>query len=160
MSDDLLTRTVQGAIAAVLATFALQGLRTASQKYAPGTMAPVRQDPGEFMVEQATEALPAAVEQRIPESVESAAAQSLHLAYPATAGALYAALRPHGDVLLDGAALGLGVWAAGYLGWLPATGLMPPVTEQNPAQTVGPAVRHALFGIGTVLAYQQLQEWF
>ena len=52
---------------------------------------------------------------------------------------MYAALgsrRP--SLLRDGLGVGLAVWAAGYLGWLPRTRLMPPVTEQPPEQVVVP----------------------
>jgi hypothetical protein len=41
--------------------------------------------------------------------------------------------RPRGgSALLDGALLDIASWAAGYLGWLPALGLMPPVWRQDP----------------------------
>ena len=72
-----------------------------------------------------------------------------------TAGALYSALRPRpSNVLVDGAALGLGVWAVGYLGWLPALGLMPPIQRQETEQVAGPIVQHLIFGIATVAAYE------
>ncbi len=77
--------------------------------------------------------------------------------YGLTAGALYAALRPDaGPILCDGLVLGLATWAAGYPGWLPALGLMPPVREQGAAQAFGPAIRHALFGVVTAAAYRRL----
>lgn len=48
-----------------------------------------------------------------------------HFAFGATAGSFYAPLaqrlRPH--PILGGVAYGLAVWAASYLGWLPAAGL-------------------------------------
>lgn len=96
---------------------------------------------------------------RVPAPVEAIAALSLAAGYGVTAGALYGALRPGGgNVLLDGTALGLGTWAAGYLGWLPAMGLMPPVSEQDVSQVVGPVARHILFGIATVLTFRRLRE--
>ena len=48
-----------------------------------------------------------------------------------TAGLLWAVLPDSRWRVAEGAALGLGVWAAGYLGWLPATDLMPPITEHT-----------------------------
>src|SRR5205085_12487971 len=96
-------------------------------------------DPGEFMLEQIERALPMKVQQRIPDNVEQVAVKSLHLGYGMTFGALYGVLRKRpGNVVIDGAALGLVTWAAGYLGWLPATGLMPAVTRQRPRQVITP----------------------
>jgi hypothetical protein len=75
------------------------------------------------------------------------------------AGALYAALRPDaGDLVVDGVALGVGTWAAGYLGWMPALGLMPPITRQDAAEVAGPIVQHVLYGIVTVAIYKWLRE--
>ena len=64
----------------------------------------------------------------------------------------------HEARLLDGAALGVGCWAAGYLGWLPASGLSDPVWRQPTAAAIAPAVRHAAYGIATVAAYETLAE--
>ena len=114
---------------------ALQALMAANQKVAAGTIPPILEDPGQFMVEHAEAALPGRVRRAIPDWAETATARGLGLGYGLTFGALYAALRPRGgSVLAEGVALGLACWAAGYLGWLPAAGLMPPVDEQDPAQ--------------------------
>ena len=105
----------------------LQALRSANQAWSPETLPPIREDPGEFMVDAAEDALPASARTaRIPGWAESAAAQGLAVGYGLTFGALYAAVRPRGGpTLTDGVALGLVTWAAGYLGWLPAAGLRP-----------------------------------
>jgi hypothetical protein len=39
-----------------------------------------------------------------------------------------------------------------------AAGLMRPITEQDPAEVIGPIVQHLLFGIVTVAIYQWLRE--
>ncbi len=130
-----------------------------SQKGLPQTMPPIRKEPGEFMVEQVEEALPGTARARVPGLVETAAARSLAVSYGLTAGTVYAALRPAGgNPLIDGTLLGLGVWAAGYLGWLPALELMPPLSEQGLQESVGPVVRHVLFGVVTVAAYRWLHN--
>jgi hypothetical protein len=111
------------------------------------------------MIENAEEHLPEKVREKIPEELEKAAAKSLALGYGATFGALYAASRPETrNLLLEGSALGLVAWGAGYLGWLPATGLMPPVTKQERGQIAGPIVSHILFGIATVGLYRLLRR--
>src|SRR5215216_6139442 len=156
---NLIEHVALGAAAGGAATFLLQGVRTSEQKLLPETMAPIREDPGEFMVEQAEELLPEEAREQVPVTLETVAAKSLALGYGMTAGALYGALRPRpGNLLVDGTALGLGVWAVGYLGWLPALGLMPPVQHQETQQVAGPIAQHIIFGLATVAAYQWLHE--
>src|ERR1051325_4161512 len=134
----LLQRIALGAVAGAGATFLMQGMMMGSGKLIPRSRPPIKQAPGEFMVEKA----------HLPEAIPKPVAKSLHLGYGTTSGMLYAAMRPRGgSALLDGTLLGLGVWAAGYLGWLPAAGLMPPITEHEPKQIVVPIVQHALFGV-------------
>ena len=148
-----------GAAAGLAGTFLIQGLLAASQKWAPHTLPPIKQDPGDFMVERAEERLPEKLRGQIPEGLEKVAAKSLALGYGMTFGALYAISRPEvKSLLLEGSALGLATWAAGYLGWLPATGLMPPLAKQDPAQIAGPILSHVLFGIVTVGLYRLLHQ--
>ena len=80
----------------------------------------------------------------------------LGLSYGASFGAGYAGTPGTGSVLFDGTLLGLGVWAAGYLGWLPATGLMPPVWKQRARQVWAPGVEHVVYGLATVCAFRWL----
>lgn len=158
-NDDLLKRMALGASAGLVGTFALQALRGASQKWMPQTMPPIRRDPGDYMVDRAKELVPYARRNRIPDAAEKAASMSLALGYGMTFGAVYAALRPEGGrTWLDGALLGLGTWAAGYLGWLPATGLMRPLWKQEAPQAIAPAVHHALYGMATVGTYDLLEQ--
>jgi hypothetical protein len=157
--NNLIEHVALGAAAGVAATFLLQGVRTSEQKLLPETMPPMREDPGEFMVEQAEELLPEETREQLPATVETAAAKSLALGYGMTAGALYGALRPSGgNLLVDGTVLGLGVWAVGYLGWLPALGLMPPLQQQETEQVAGPIAQHIIFGVATVAAYGWLHD--
>ncbi|HJW95763.1 MAG TPA: hypothetical protein VJ901_19285 [Thermoanaerobaculia bacterium] len=129
-----------GAAAGIAATFIMQGLLEQGQKHLPEGTPPIKKDPGEFMIEK----------------LKPLAAKSMHLGYGMTAGMLYGLL-PHSRWrTLEGVALGLGVWAAGYLGWLPATKLMPPLTEQTPAQITVPVVQHALFGVAVAKAFEAM----
>ena len=57
-----------------------------------------------------------------------------------------------------GLALGAACWAAGYLGWLPAAGLMPPLSKQTPSQIVGPLMEHLVYGMATVAVFDLLRE--
>ena len=148
-----------GAAAGLVGTALIQGLMAASQKWAPESLPPIKQDPGEFMVEKAEEQLPDTVREKIPQQLETAAAKSLAFGYGTTFGALYATSRQETkSLLLEGSALGLAAWGVGYLGWLPASGLMVPVTKQKPEQIMGPILSHILFGIVTVGLYRLFQR--
>ena len=92
--DDWLKRLALGAAGGVAGTLAVQALLTASQQWLPSTVPPLRQDPGEFMVEKAAEALPEPVRQHIPEVVETGTARMLALGYGMAFGVLYALCRP------------------------------------------------------------------
>lgn len=156
---NLLERIALGAAGGFAGTLVLQALVGASQKWLPSAAPPLREHPGKFMVERAEEVLPERVRGRIPEAAETAAAQALGVGYGLAFGGLYAALRPRGgSPLLDGLILGTTAWAAGYLGWLPATGLMRPVWRQNALQALAPAAEHAVYGMVTVAAYDWLRE--
>lgn len=156
--DGVPGRLAAGAAAGVVGTFALQGLLAGSGRWAPGTLPPIRQDPAEYMVGKAKELL---LPLRRARFGEAAVEKGLQLGYGTTFGVLYGLaggeLR---NPLVTGALLGLAAWATGYLGWLPATGLMPPVTRQAPARVAGPIVTHALFGITTAAAFGWLSRRF
>ena len=92
--SEFLKRTCLGAAGGFLGTVAIQALMAAGKKWLPEAAPPMRQAPGEFMVHQAEEVLPAVVRRRIPEAAETAAAQGLGIGYGVAFGALYAALRP------------------------------------------------------------------
>jgi hypothetical protein len=152
-------RIILGAAGGFIGTLAVQALLTADRKWLPHTAAPLRQDPGEFMVETVEERLPDPVRQCVPQWVETGAARMLAVGYGLTCGVLYTLLRPKGgSPLVDGVILGIATWAAGYLGWLPALGLMPPVWQQKAPQAIAPIAEHALYGMTTVATYDWLRE--
>jgi hypothetical protein len=159
--SELLKRTCLGAAGGFLGTVAVQALMAAGKKWAPQTLPPVRQEPGEFMVDQAEKVLPPVARDHVPKPVENAAAAGLGVGYGVAFGALYGALRPRGgNAFVDGALLGLGCWAAGYLGWLPALGLMPPINRQTAPEVAGPVVDHLAYGMVTVAAFDWLRDHF
>lgn len=159
MAQSLASRIATGAAAGLGGTIALRGIMAANQKLLPETTPPIRGDPAEFMVQQARTILRPGPRARIPGGLQTAVEKALGPGYGMTFGLLYGVLaRQHQRILAGGALLGLAAWAAGYLGWLPATGLMPPVTRQRRGQVVAPLVNHLLFGIGTAALYALLRE--
>jgi hypothetical protein len=156
-------RVAAGAGAGIAGTMVILGLHTATDKLAPQANEPTTDDPGDFMTWQAERLLPGRARHRVPETIESLSASGLHLGYGATFGVLYALLRPKAEpgptqVIVEGSLLGLACWSVGYLGWLPATGLMPPVTKQRPAQVAGPIIQHIAYGIAAVAAFDWLRK--
>ena len=106
-TSDLFKRMALGAAGGFAGTLAIQALMAASKKWLPAALPPMREDPGQFMVETAEEALPADVRSEIPDAAESVAAQTLAAGYGLTFGALYGTLRPEGgNPLTDGLLLG------------------------------------------------------
>jgi hypothetical protein len=155
--SEFLKRISLGAAGGLAGTLVIQGLMAAAKSWLPEAAPPMRAEPGEFLVGQAEAVLPEAVQRHVPEAAETAAARGLGVGYGMAFGALYAALRPRGgNALLEGAALGLGCWAVGYLGWLPALGITPPVREQTAPQVAGPVVDHLAYGVATAAAYDWL----
>ena len=151
-------RLLAGAAAGLAGTFVLHGLLAASRRWAPATLPPMRQDPAEFMVERAESALPETRRAQVSPKGKAAAEKGLHLGYGATFGVLYGLAAAEGNPLLAGPILGLVTWGVGYLGWLPATGLMPPVHRQDPARAAGPIATHVGYGIATASAYRWLSR--
>jgi len=51
-------------------------------------------------------------------------------------------------------AFGLGVWAASYVGWIPALGLLPPPGKDNPRRAWTILTAHVVYGaiLGATLA--------
>lgn len=70
-----------------------------------------------------------------------------HFAYGASVGALYApvAKKIPMPLELSGIAFGLAVWAASYLGWLPAMRILHP-EEEHPARHALMIVAHVVWG--------------
>ena len=71
-----------------------------------------------------------------------------HFGYGAAAGALYAgALDPREAPLGKGFLFGLLVWAASYLGWLPAAGILSSATEHPGRRSALMIVAHLIWGM-------------
>jgi hypothetical protein len=83
-----------------------------------------------------------------------------HFAYGAATGTAYGLLPRQTQLATtaaQGAVLGMGVWAAGYLGWLPAAGILPPATEQPPRRNVSLIASHLVWGMTTAFLYNRLR---
>lgn len=82
-----------------------------------------------------------------------------HFTYGAAAGALYGSLlhqRPR-PVLL-GASYGLAVWAASYLGWIPAAKVLKPATQHPWRRNLLMLAVHCVWGASTASVARRLAE--
>ena len=72
-----------------------------------------------------------------------------HIAYGASAGALFGALRPLLPLPapIAGTLYGLAVWAGSYLFLMPRLGLYPPADWDKPSRRRVMIVGHALYGL-------------
>ncbi|WP_051340852.1 hypothetical protein [Azospirillum halopraeferens] len=98
--------------------------------------------------------LPAAAGERGRRDLALAA----HYAYGAATGALYPAVaqRIGGPPMASGIGYGLAVWAASYLGWLPAAGILTPATRHPPARNTLMLAAHVVWGAVTGIVAARL----
>jgi hypothetical protein len=96
--------------------------------------------------------------ERVPEATKPAAGQVLHYLYGTTGPALLGIIarraginRSLGRTLAFGAGLGVLVWAIGYLGWLPAAGVVEPIEKQGATHVASSVLGHAGYGILSAL---------
>jgi uncharacterized membrane protein YagU involved in acid resistance len=80
-----------------------------------------------------------------------------HFAYGAACGALVAAANsyPRGR---DGAAAGVAVWLASYMGWIPALGLLKPATRHPTRRNLLMIGVHLVWGAATAKAIREISE--
>jgi uncharacterized membrane protein YagU involved in acid resistance len=102
----------------------------------------------------------AGVREQLDEEKEREIALLSHFAFGAAMGALYAGLAKHAPMPspLAGAAWGLTVWGANYLGILPALGLQRPVHQKPPRRVALMIGAHLVWGVATALVVDALDE--
>jgi len=97
--------------------------------------------------EHITEAGLAAVGVRPSEGEHAAATTLAHLGFGASAGALYALVaRRWASNMAIGVAYGLAVAAASYQGWVPALGILPPLSDASGGRRNELLVSHVIYG--------------
>jgi uncharacterized membrane protein YagU involved in acid resistance len=79
-----------------------------------------------------------------------------HFAYGAAMGALIAAANPDPGKK-TGAAAGLAVWVASYMGWIPAVGTLEPATRHPARRNLLMIGVHLVWGSATASAMRELK---
>jgi putative membrane protein len=95
------------------------------------------------------------------EPLQSSLSWLSHFGYGAAAGTVYAFVtRPFKKIpgIVKGMIFGLLVWAAGYLGWLPAFGIMRPAHKQPLRRTALMIAAHLIWGGVLGLLVEKLEK--
>ena len=80
-----------------------------------------------------------------------------HFAYGAACGALIAAMNPS-PTKKTGAAAGVAVWLASYMGWLPAFNVLEPATKHPGRRNLLMIGVHLVWGSATAAAMRELRD--
>lgn len=150
MRNGLILHAVEGALGGALGTFALQQALRQSFRMPRSVQPPeLREDPGEFIVARVERLR----RRPLPNGAHRRLVGALHWGYGIAWAGLLGALagkvriRTMRDAALAGAGMGAVVWAVGYAGWLPATGLSRPVREQGAGHVATALLGHVGYGI-------------
>lgn len=137
----LLSGAVAGAVAALPMTAVMEALHQRLRGEVPRPLPP--REVAEGL------AVKAGVRGELSERDLQNLTLTLHFAYAAFAGAVFGAVAPkHRTTVVGvGASYGLAVWAASYLGWLPAFGVRHPITYDPVARTRLMVASHLVWGL-------------
>ncbi len=149
-----LNRCVNGAVAGLIATAPMTWTIRAAQRLMPprhGNRIPPRQV-AEAVLQNAR------VHDELPQGMKDAFATLSHYAFGATAGVALAAVTKASPLPkpVVGALVGLGVWTASYLGWLPAAGLRRSATKDSAGRNAQMIVAHLVWGATAALLIEDL----
>jgi hypothetical protein len=145
---NMMLKIAAGAVGGAVATYLLTKSMALSKKLPARLQPPMpSRDPGDFMVAQGERLIGP-----LSPKMHSEAAHILQWAYgvswPIGLAALSGKLgiRSMGKTVAAGALLGALVWAIGYAGWLPASGLMPQVHRVPLGKNASALASHVAYG--------------
>ena len=89
------------------------------------------------------------IENRLDEKELTGLTILSHFGYGAVFGALYTLFDPRVPLRpsLKGALSGVALWTGSYLGWLPATNILPPATQQPWRRNLLMIIAHVIWGV-------------
>lgn len=115
--------------------------------------------PGDFVLSQGEKLVG-----RVPDQHRDKVMQGLSWAYGSTWGSMlglansFIGFRSFGGAAAAGAALGTLVWAVGYVGWMPAAGLVEPVHRQGATHVASSLGSHVIYGLLSGLVMHALDR--
>ncbi len=150
-----------GAIGGLLGTAFLRRMTGLAGKL-PEAWRPTEasRSPGEYFVGRAE----LAIRRPLPLKWHTRATRAGGFLYGAAWGAALGATSPVLGVrtlpaaALAGAAMGATVWAVGYVGWMPATGLVPPIHRQGATHVTTSLGAHVGYGVIASVVLHALQR--
>jgi hypothetical protein len=101
------------------------------------------------------------VRDELPQEAFEASWVAQHFAYGGAAGAVYALARRRlglREPVPAGPLFGAALWAFGYAGWLPATGLYPPPTDEPGRRVATLIAAHLIYGTATAAVSRALDR--
>jgi hypothetical protein len=170
MRDGFVVHGAEGVIGGAIGTLLVKETMALGRRLPEKLKPPaVSRDPGDFLLSR-FEALRG---RPLPWNVHDRIASGLGWAYGIGWGGLLglavAGLRTKTvpRTLLAGAGMGAVVWAVGYVGWLPSTGLTPPIHRQGASHVAVSLASHVLYGVAAAVpiavidrARQKRQPWW
>lgn len=154
-NDEFLTNVSLGALAGFTATIPMSAFMLATYKALPPDEQYALQP--RIITERLAEK--AHVELPEDETTVNAASTALHFGYGTTVGALYPVFAESSTLnpIVTGAAYGMAVYAAGYLGWLPATGILA-FGLKHPKHRLAMIVgSHLVWGVSLAMLYAAMR---
>ena len=102
-------------------------------------------------------AVKAGIEPHLNEPERHTATIVAHFGFGAAAGAMYATVQEKLPLspMIGGACFGCAVWAASYLGWIPALRILPPATEHPARRNAIMITAHVVWGVSAGLLLQR-----
>jgi uncharacterized membrane protein YagU involved in acid resistance len=145
-------RLLTGALAGIGGTIAMTA---ALRRLEPRLSAPERYPmPPREIIQQV---LPPGTERKLTEARRQDLTMAAHFGYGALTGALLA-IRREPPSLAAGAAYGFAVWAASYLGWLPAARILEPATRHPSRRNWIIVAVHLIWGATTAAVLNELRR--
>ena len=145
-------RLLLGSVAGIVGTAAMTvAMRALHRRLPPRHRYPL--PPREIVQRMTPENLDAALAERRLQDLTMAA----HFGYGAGTGALYAVARLRPDPV-SGAGYGVLIWAASYLGWIPAFRILKPATNHPLGRDALMIAVHLVWGAVMAATLQELQR--
>ena len=153
-ADDPLNRCINGVLAGLIATAPMTWTIRGAQRFVlrrAGNRIPPRQV-AEAVLREAD------VDDELRPRTKDAFATLSHYAFGAAAGGLLAVVTKASPLPkpVSGALVGLGVWTASYLGWLPAAGLRRSARKDYGERTAQMIVAHLVWGATAAMLVEDL----
>jgi hypothetical protein len=157
----MIEQAMQGGLAGLVATAPMTAVMRAGEQIVPLAHRIVHK--GQLPPRQVTEQVLHAfgVNQELDEGDRSVAATLAHYGFGSAAGGLLglaaSSLREVPRPVL-GAAIGVGVWAASYAGWVPLAGIRRHATNEPAGRNIQMILAHIVWGAAAGLAFDAMSR--